>query len=147
KVCLVKLNPVNEYLGPFYEQAFAPFVERGYLRFAYGGAEVGSYLSYHSLVEDIHITGSDRTHDLIVWGPPGAERERRMAQNDPLLKKNITSELGCVTPVMVVPGDYSPSELRFVAENVATQVVNNASFNCNAAKVLVTSESWPQREA
>ena len=147
KVCLVKLNPVNEYLGPFYERAFQPLVERGYLRFVYGGAEVGSYLSYHPLVEDIHITGSDRTHDLIVWGPPGADSDRRRAQNDPLLKKNITSELGCVTPVMVVPGDYSPSELRFVAENVASQVANNASFNCNAAKVLVTSEGWPQREA
>lgn len=147
KVCMVKLNPVNEYLGPFFEQAFLPLVERGYLQFCYGGADVGSYLSYHPLIEDIHITGSDRTHDLIVWGPPGPERERRMASDDPLLKKQITSELGCVTPVMVVPGEYSPSELRFVAENVATQMVNNASFNCNAAKVLLMSEGWPQREA
>ncbi len=146
KVCMVKLNPVNEYLGPFFEQAFLPLVERGYLQFCYGGADVGSYLSYHPLIEDIHITGSDRTHDLIVWGPPGPERERRMASDDPLLKKQITSELGCVTPVMVVPGEYSESELRFVAENVATQVVNNASFNCNAAKVLVLSEGWSQRE-
>jgi len=147
KVCFVKLNPVNEYLGPFFEQAFAPLVERGYLRFCYGGAEVGSYLSYHPSIEDIHITGSDRTHDLIVWGPPGPERDRRMAADDPVLKKNITSELGCVTPVMITPGDYSPSELNFMAQNVATQVVNNGSFNCNAAKVIVTSEAWPQREA
>ena len=147
KVCLVKLNPVNEYLGPFYEQAFLPLVERGYLQFAYGGADVGSYLSYHPLIEDIHITGSDRTHDLIVWGPPGPERERRKAADDPVLKKTITSELGCVTPVMVVPGNYTPGELRFIAENIVTQVANNASFNCNAAKVLVTSDGWPQREA
>lgn len=147
KVCIVKLNPVNEYLGPFYEQALKPLIDRGYLRFCYGGADVGTYLSYNDRVTDIHITGSDRTHDLIVWGPPGPERERRKAENDPLLKKNMTSELGCVTPVIVVPGDYSPAELRFIAENVATQVVNNASFNCNAAKVLVTSEGWPQREA
>ena len=32
-LCIVKLNPVNEYLGPFYEQAFQPLIERGYLRF------------------------------------------------------------------------------------------------------------------
>ena len=147
KVCLIKLNPVNEYLGPFYERAFQPLVERGFLRFAYGGADVGSYLSYHPQIADVHITGSDRTHDLIVWGPPGPERERRKAENDPLLKKEITSELGCVTPVMVAPAEYSPSELRFIAENIATQVVNNASFNCNAAKVLVLSEGWAQREA
>lgn len=147
KVAIIKLNPVNEYLGPFYEQAFQPLVERGLIRFVYGGADAGSFLSYHPLVEDIHITGSDRTHDLIVWGPPGPERDRRMAENDPLLKKNITSELGCVTPVMVVPGVYTPAELRFVAENIATQMVNNGSFNCNAAKMLVVGEKWPQRAA
>jgi hypothetical protein len=146
KLCIVKLNPVNEYLGPFYEQAFQPLIERGYLRFVYGGAEVGSYLSYHPQIVDVHITGSDRTHDMIVWGPPGEERTRRQAANDPLLKKNITSELGCVTPVMVVPGNYSAGELRMLAENIATQVVNNGSFNCNAAKILVLSESWPQRQ-
>jgi hypothetical protein len=33
-----------------------------------------------------------------------------------------------------------------LAENLATQVVNNGSFNCNAAKILVVSESWPQRQ-
>lgn len=147
KVCLIKLNPVNEYLGPIYERAFQPLVERGFLRFAYGGADVGSYLSYHPQIADVHITGSDRTHDLIVWGAPGPERERRLAADDPLLKKQITSELGCVTPVMVAPAEYSREELRFVAENIATQVVNNASFNCNAAKILVMSEGWPQRDA
>ena len=51
-----------------------------------------------------------------------------------------------MTPVMIVPGSYSASELRMLAENIVTQVVNNGSFNCNAAKILVLSESWPQRE-
>jgi acyl-CoA reductase-like NAD-dependent aldehyde dehydrogenase len=145
-VCIVKMNPVNEYLGPFLEDAFQPLIERGYLRLAYGGGDVGSYLVNHPAVTDVHITGSDRTHDLIVWGPPGPERERRMEQNDPVLKKSITSELGCVTPVVIVPGRFSESELQFVAENIATMVANNASCNCNAAKMLVTSKHWPQRE-
>jgi hypothetical protein len=69
-----------------------------------------------------------------------------METNDPLLKKGITSELGCVTPVVIVPGDFSESQLQFVAENVATMVANNASCNCNAAKMLVTSKGWAQRE-
>ncbi len=145
-VCLVKMNPVNEYLAPFLEEAFAPFVDAGYLRFVTGGAEVGSYLCYHAAIDDVHITGSDRTHDMIVWGPPGPERQRRMDADDPLLKKHISSELGCVTPVVVVPGDFTPGQLQFVADNVATMVANNASCNCNAAKMLVTSKSWPQRE-
>ena len=36
-VCLVKMNPVNEYLGSFFERAFAPLIDKGYLRLAYGG--------------------------------------------------------------------------------------------------------------
>ncbi|MBI3272361.1 MAG: aldehyde dehydrogenase family protein [Planctomycetes bacterium] len=147
KVCLLKMNPVNEWVGPILERALAPLVSAGYLRFAYGGAETGTYLVNHDAVDDVHITGSDRTHDFIVWGPPGPERERRKRENDPLLKKRITSELGNVSPVAIVPGVYSDSQLWFQARNVATMVGNNGSFNCNAAKILVTSKSWPQRAA
>lgn len=145
-VCVVKLNPVNEYLEPFYKDAFEPLITRDYLRFVTGGADVGSHLTYHPLVDDVHITGSDRTHDLIVWGPAGPERDRRMAENDPILKKPISSELGCVTPVVITPGPYSEAELQFMAENVATMVANNASCNCNAGKMIVTSKHWPARE-
>jgi hypothetical protein len=44
--------------------------------------------------------------------------------------RRITSELGCVTPVIVVPGAWSPGELAYQAENVATMVAINASCNC-----------------
>jgi len=42
---------------------------------------------------------------------------------------------------------WSAADLRFQAENIATQMTNNAGFNCNAAKVLVTHDRWPQRAA
>jgi len=45
----------------------------------------------------------------------------------------------------VVPGEWSGGELDYQAENVATMVANNASCNCNAAKLLVTWRGWPQR--
>jgi aldehyde dehydrogenase (NAD(P)+) len=146
-VCVLKMNPVNEWVGPYVEQALAPLISRDYLRVVYGGAEVGSALVYHPAVDDVHITGSDRTHDLIVWGPPGPERERRKAERDPLLRVPITSELGNVSPVAIVPYRYSDDELWFQARNVASMVVNNASFNCNAAKMLVTARGWAQRDA
>jgi len=145
-VCLLKMNPVNEWAGPFIERALEPLVARGFLRVVYGGAEVGKYLVYHAGIDDVHITGSDKTHDLIVWGPPGPERERRMAENDPLLEKPITSELGNVSPVAIVPYTYTDEELEFQARNLVTMVANNASFNCNAAKLLITARGWQQRE-
>lgn len=146
-VCLLKMNPVNEWAGPILERALAPLIDRGFLRIVYGGGDVGQYLVEHAGVHDVHITGSDKTHDLIVWGPPGPERDRRKAANQPRLSKPISSELGNVSPVMIVPYDYHDDELAFMAANVATMVTNNGSFNCNAAKILVTSRAWPQRDA
>jgi acyl-CoA reductase-like NAD-dependent aldehyde dehydrogenase len=145
-VCVLKMNPVNEWVGPHLEQAFRPLIDKGYLRVTYGGGDVGKYLVEHDGVDDIHITGSDRTHDLIVWGPPGPDRDRRKKDNQPLLKKTITSELGNVSPVAIVPGSYTEDELGFQARSVATMVANNGSFNCNAAKILLVSSKWPQRE-
>lgn len=145
-VCVLKMNPVNEWVGPFLERALEPLIQPGYLRVVYGGADVGSYLTNHPLADEIHITGSDRTHDLIVFGPAGPERERRMRDHDPLLRIPISSELGNVSPVAVVPYAYGERELWFMARNVVTMVVNNGSFNCNAAKMLVTAKEWPQRD-
>jgi acyl-CoA reductase-like NAD-dependent aldehyde dehydrogenase len=144
-VCVLKMNPVNEWVGPYLERALQPLVSRGYLRIVYGGADVGSALVYHPLVDDVHITGSDRTHDLIVWGPPGPERDRRIAARDPLLRVPISSELGNVSPVAILPYAYSDEELAFEASNLVSMVFNNGSFNCNAAKMLITPKGWPQR--
>ena len=146
-VCLLKMNPINEWSGPILERALGPLIERGFLRIVYGGADVGKYLVEHDGVDDVHITGSDHTHDRIVWGPPGPERARRQASGEPLLAKPISSELGNISPVAIVPYDYGDGELAFLAANVATMITNNASFNCNAAKVIVTSRSWAQRDA
>lgn len=145
RVVLLKMNPVNEYLGTIFEKAFSPLIDAGFLRIVYGGADVGSYCVQHPLVDEVHITGSIYSHDTIVWGPPGPERERRKADNDPVLKKTITSELGNVSPWIVIPGPYTDKELRFQAENFASSITNNASFNCVASKVLVHWKGWKDR--
>jgi hypothetical protein len=69
-----------------------------------------------------------------------------MEAGTPLNDRPITSELGCVTPFIVVPGTWTDADLDYQAEIVASAVYNNASCNCNAAKVLVTSAAWPQRQ-
>lgn len=145
QVVLLKMNPVNEYLGPFILQAFGQLAEEGWFEVVYGGAEVGAYLVAHPGIEEIHITGSDATHDAIVWGT-GKEQAERKAARTPKLEKRISSELGNVTPVVIVPGEWSEKELQYQAENIVSMVVNNASFNCNAAKLLVLAEGWDQRE-
>jgi acyl-CoA reductase-like NAD-dependent aldehyde dehydrogenase len=146
KVCLVKMNPVNAHVGPFIEQGFKDAIDKGLVAVCYGGADVGSYLVTHPLVDEIHITGSDKTHDLMVWGPPGPDREARKAKKEPLLKKEITSELGNVSPVIVVPGPYTDKELAFQGDSITAAIANNASFNCNSAKLMITATGWTLRD-
>ena len=140
-VCVLKMNPVNAYLGPILEDAFAPLVREGFLRFAYGGADVGKYLCAHDGIDEIHITGSDKTHDVIVFGdgPDGAQRK---ARNEPVLKKPIKSELGNVSPTIVVPGPWTDADFRFQAEQIVTQKLHNDGFNCIAAQVLILPQDW-----
>ena len=146
KACVLKMNPVNAYMGPFLERAFADAIRRGYLAVVYGGVEEGHYLAHHPEVDELHMTGSDRTYDQIVWGPPGAEREARRRENRPVLSKPFTAELGGVAPVLVVPGPYSEKELMYQAEDVASGLTFNASFNCNANKVVILPRNWALRD-
>jgi aldehyde dehydrogenase (NAD(P)+) len=143
-VALVKMNPVNDYLGPFLEEAFAPLAGRGFVRFACGGPDVGAYLAGHALVDQIHITGSERTFDAVRFGP-GLEGALRKERGEPRNRRPITAELGGVGPTIVLPGRWSQADLRFHAEAVVSQKMHNGGFNCIAVQVLVLPERWPQR--
>ena len=68
QVVLLKMNPVNAYVGEFLEKALQPLIQAGFLAIVYGDAELGRYLCQHPQIETIHITGSHQTHDAIVWG-------------------------------------------------------------------------------
>jgi aldehyde dehydrogenase (NAD(P)+) len=146
KVCVLKMNPVNAYAGPVLEESLAPAIARGVLAIVYGGKDEGSYLAHHPGVDEVHLTGSTATHDAIVWGPPGPERAARIARNEPLLRKEITSELGDVSPVLVAPGPWDLRTLAFQAESVAGMVTQNGSFNCLAARLLVLPRGWALRD-
>jgi acyl-CoA reductase-like NAD-dependent aldehyde dehydrogenase len=146
KVVVLKANPVNDYLVPHWNRAMAALVEAGVLRIVEGGAATGKYLTAHARIDEVHITGSDKTYDAVVFGT-GADGARRKAADDPLLDKPVTAELGNVSPVIIVPGRWSTAELLYQAEHVATMLVNNAGFNCLAARVIVTHADWPQRDA
>jgi acyl-CoA reductase-like NAD-dependent aldehyde dehydrogenase len=144
---LVKFSRVNEYLGPHFERAWADLIADGFVRIVYGGgADVGVYAAHLPDVAQVHLTGSGRTYDSVVWGS-GEEASTRKASGTPLLDKPVSCELGNVSPVVIVPGEWSDRALRLRAEDVATQIVQNDGFNCNAARVLVMAEGWPQREA
>lgn len=144
KLAILKMHPVNAYLGPLIMAGFQPLIDANYLAVVYGDAAEGKFLCHHNNVADIHITGSDRTHDAIVFG---ADVAAMKSAKQPQLAKPITSELGNVSPVIVVPGQWKDKDIERQADNVVSSLVNNAGFNCNATRVIITSREWPQRAA
>ncbi len=148
EVVVLKMNPINDYLGPVLEKVFEPIVKENYLQFVYGGAEIGKYLTGHPVIESIHITGSERTHDAIVFGG-GEEGKARKASNSPVLdsSKMLTSELGGVGPMIVVPGPWTKADIDFQAQNIVSAKLHNSGHNCVASQILVLAENWDLSEA
>jgi acyl-CoA reductase-like NAD-dependent aldehyde dehydrogenase len=144
-VVVLKTHPVTDHLTPLLERGLSALIEPGFLRIVRGGAAEGSYLAGHPLVDELHVTGSERTHDAIVFGP-GEEGWRRKAARQPAIAKRFTCELGSVSPVIVVPGPWTPADLRYQAAHLAGTLVNNAGFNCLSTRVIVQHARWNLRD-
>jgi aldehyde dehydrogenase (NAD(P)+) len=76
-VVICKMNPIHDHLGPIFEEIFEPLIDDGYLTIVYGGSEVGEFLTRHELVQAIHLTGSAKTHDMVVMVRARRERGAR----------------------------------------------------------------------
>lgn len=146
QVVIVKMNPVNDYMGPIYARAFRELISQGFLRIVYGGAREGDYLCRHPGVDTVHMTGSDKTYEAVVFGA-GEEGARRKAQKRPILDKPISAELGSVSPVIIVPGAWSDSDIKAQAEKLALWLTANAGFYCVTPRVIVQWAGWNQRRA
>lgn len=130
RVAILKVNPTQDALVPVFQRALAPLIEPGFLRIVSGGGDVGAYLTRHPDISHVHITGSEATFRAIVPG----------------LSVPITAELGGVSPIIVVPGEWSRADLRYQAEHVVTMRLHNSGHNCIAGQVVLLSRDWPQRE-
>lgn len=130
RTAVLKVNPTQDALVPVFERALAPLIEPGFLRIVRGGGDVGAYLTQHPSIDHVHVTGSEATFRAIVPG----------------LSVPITAELGGVSPIIVVPGEWSAADLRFQAEHVVTMRLQNSGHNCIAGQVVIVSSDWAQRD-
>jgi len=145
-VILLKLNPVNEYLKPVFEKVFQSFIERGYIIVTTGNIDESKYMATHPGINHIHLTGSDKTFEDIVYGRELTEKERKSKSLSKINNKPITSELGNVTPIIIHPGKWSTSDIKYQARKIVTAKLNNNGFNCIAAQVVVLPDGWGQTE-
>jgi hypothetical protein len=68
-----------------------------------------------------------------------------LQEGQPAINKSVTAELGCVTPYIAVPGDWSEKDLEYYAEEIVASLVQNAGHNCLKVEVIVTDAAWPLR--
>jgi aldehyde dehydrogenase (NAD(P)+) len=144
-VVVLKMNPVNEAYGPVLERVLAPLIASGYLAVVYGGGDVGATLTEHPDVDAIHVTGSERTYDAIVWGP-GEQGAANKAAGRRVLTKPVRAELGGVGPTIVVPGPWTEADIAYQAQHLATQKLFSAGHTCVASQVLILSSEWRQAD-
>ena len=142
RVVLVKHHPIRDYQDDMIRTLFEPLITEGYMD-CQSDSDFDKSALYlgPEYVAGVHMTGGKATHDAIVWGQ---DKKRRVLENNPLLKCPMTSELGCVTPWIVAPFDYTERELESQVLALYAGVSNNASCNCNAPKIVIVSDDWPQ---
>ena len=145
QVVALKMNPVNEYLGPIFEEAFAALIKPGYLQILYGSTQEGGYLCNHSAVDNVHMTGSDRTFDAIAFGP-SAEGQHRKQDRQPIFTKPFTAELGNISPIIVVPGPWTDKDIQNWSVRFGSWLSTNNAHTCNTPRMLIQMKNWERRE-
>jgi acyl-CoA reductase-like NAD-dependent aldehyde dehydrogenase len=145
RVVILKMHPTQAFLTPVLAAGLRSLVREGYLRIVEGGAAEGAYLACHPDVDELHITGSYRTYETVVFGA-GVEGDERRLRDEPILHKPFTAELGNLTPVIIVPGSWTDAEIGYQADNIATMLTNNAGFNCTTPRVIITPAGWRLRQ-
>ena len=143
---LLKLNPVNEYLKPVFEKVFENFISRGFMIVTTGDTEISSYMTNHLGITNMHLTGSDKTYEKIVYGTVLPEKDKGKKTLPKINKKPFTTELGNVTPFIIHPGNWSSGEIKYQARKIVTAKLNNNGFNCIAAQVIVVPKGWKHSE-
>jgi len=144
-VVLLKMHPVNDYLGPLIETALDPLISAGYLQVVYGGASEGSYITRHPSVDSIYMMGSEKTYEAIAFGT-GAEAQQRKAAHERICSKPFTAELGNVAPSIIVPGPWSERDLSYQAQQLASHLCDSGSYSCSRTRVIVQHAQWGLRQ-
>jgi hypothetical protein len=144
QVVALKMNPVIEYLGPIFRDGFDCLIQAGYLQILYGGAVEG-YLCNHAAVDNIHMTGADRTFDAIVFGSGTEGKERKQAHR-PQFTKPFSAELGNISPVIVVPGPWTQQDIKNQSARLGSALVPNSGCYCLSPRMMIQMKNWEHRE-
>jgi len=121
-----------------------PLIRRGYVRQVLdkGVSETTKFLS-DKRVAHVHLTGSRKSEKAVMK----ALSLSRPSCSQSQIREMISSELGCVTPVIVIPGHYEDKELAHAARIITFVKKANGGSNCASANAIILPQDWDQKEA
>ncbi len=143
KPILIKHHPLRPHLYDTCSKLFATLIDAGYMEQVYDeGLSQTTDILQHPSVQHVHVTGAYSTALAI---------EKTLSESRPHLSKSdiesmITSELGCATPWIFVPGTYTRRELYMAAKHVVTSKKLNAGCNCLCGQVVILPQQWDQKD-
>ncbi len=144
-VCLLKHHPLRDFSAQYFNEIFADLIDAGFFAACQVDLEETHTLLHSPLVDRVHMTGGTKTHDAIVWGKSPELQQQNKAAGTPVLNKPMSSELGCVTPWIVVPGtEWTDKEIGHMAGHLVAAFVAQNSCNCLSPKLVVLDKDWPQ---
>ena len=144
-VCALKHHPLRVFSAPYFDEIFADLSADGFFFACVADLEQTQQMLHSPLVDRVHMTGGTASHDAIVWGEPGPVQQANKASREPVLRKPMSSELGAVTPWLVIPGaEWSTEELGHMAGHLVAAFTAQNSCNCLSPKIVVLDKDWPQ---
>ena len=130
---LIKHHPMRPYLIKPFQRILQPLIDDNIVRMVLDeGNEMTASLVKHPTVQHIHMTGSSVTYNII---------KELVTASGKSSQCGITSELGCATPWIVVPGVWEEKELREAATLLVGSKKENGGCNCLAPQVLIVPSS------
>ncbi len=119
-------------LLPIFNEIFYPLVRDRHLHFQVGGAKEGQELLRNPVFETVHLTGSLETF-------------RKIRKENTFPQRTFTAEIGCVTPMILVPGSWTAEEVAYHARHLVSILLINGGYNCVTPQVLLLGKNWAQK--
>lgn len=141
-VVIVKTHPIQSFLRPFLEDGFRALIQAKILAIVDGGSEEGAYLCRQPEVDEIHIVGSHDTFKSIVSSLKTSNGSGGVGSG---ITKRVTAELECVSPFIIIPGNWNDGDIAYQAEHIVSSFITNAGFDCTTPRVIIQHAGWSQR--
>ena len=145
KPVLFKHHPLRfQSLHLPFQEIFEPLIKRNLL-YSIGdrGVEFTQFLLSQKEITNVHITGAFSTSQTVT----DIYSKSRPKLSKQEVKSRITTELGCVSPVIITPSSrYSVRELKNCVKHIVMSKKIYGGSNCCMAQVIILSNEWEQKD-